>query len=399
MDDGTGHTGFIACQACYEDVILASRYHNFFKPLEATVGENVYSCHVGTPFIEAQLMSGLDYADFKREVEYRLRDVPPCPGPGVVTGEVNRRWWIPKGVNVPLRICDTCYCDGVFPSPFVGEFSAVLQGPNDPWFCGMGAFQLNIVWQYAVEKKDYEIWRDAAVASYKPMCIAEGSRGGLWNVFRDKELEDFEICDRCVDVYVRPFGFGDELTKRNIPREFRVVCGLNSQNNPRQPKLLEKLGEAALWRDFEIFAEYLAPRIGVQPCPGIRAVSKEKWWGFSNFNACQECYTLYMRNSPLAGCLEYKGRESVRETVCDMASDDVKVLWERASSKGVDWFLEVLQMRLDLVSMRTTRERLATVLGSGRYGSGPQRGLQIQLADAEKKEAALAQRLQRVTIG
>jgi len=121
----------------------------------------------------------------------------------------------------------------------------------------MGGFSLNVVWTYAIEKDDPSPWYDAVTAAFSPMCEPIGKYGGSWNVFASYPgLENAFICDRCADMFVRPLGFGDKLDRMKFLDEQRRVCVLNP-DSPRAAELRIWLGEAAGWRDLDIFKEAL----------------------------------------------------------------------------------------------------------------------------------------------
>lgn len=273
-----GSCSFIACQACFQDVILASPYHPHFKEVPAAVAEGAYSCHVSTPFIEAQLAAGkLPWHAVLREVEYRIHEVLPCPGNKIVPSP-GRRWWKPRDSDL-IAVCDSCYCDGIAPSQFADHFTSVIQKASDvgPWFCGMGGFALSVVWTHAVEKDDYALWLEAVSAAYShPMCTPDGTIGGVWNVFREPGLGEFYVCDRCAEMYVRPLGFGESLDRlRFSPDAGRMVCGLNPEG-PRAAEFREKLGEAAGWRDIEVFREGIVNGAMPRPPPCCRRVRERR---------------------------------------------------------------------------------------------------------------------------
>jgi hypothetical protein len=257
MAQGKSRGKFIACEACYHDVILATPFHQFFGPLEATVSENTTSCHVAWPFIEARLLNTTSsWGEIQRDIEYRLHMVPGCPGDKLIK-DPGRRWWKPKGTSLPVYICDCCYWDGIFPTLFSGEFDLVVQDSRDEWCCAMSGYQLSTIWQYAAEKEDIMPWLDAANAALSPMCTPHRSPGRTWNVFNDPALDGIDFCERCADVFIRPLGFGKHLEKRRYSPDKNIKCDLNPTNKYQQ-ETLQKLGEAAAWRDFGILKHYLA---------------------------------------------------------------------------------------------------------------------------------------------
>ncbi|KAF8534714.1 hypothetical protein BDD12DRAFT_941351 [Trichophaea hybrida] len=163
-----GYRRFIACQACFEDVILASPFHQFFEPLEAAVTDETTTCHVSWPFAEALLLNTLSptWDEIHRKIDHMLLKVPECLGDKLIK-DPGRQWWKPKDTVLPLYVCDCCYWDGIIPTLFSSEFVAI-QDPKDALCCVMSRYQLSTVWQYAEEKEDITPWLDAANAALSP---------------------------------------------------------------------------------------------------------------------------------------------------------------------------------------------------------------------------------------
>lgn len=354
--------GFIACQACYQDVILATPFHSFFGPLEATVPENTISCHVAWPFIEARLLNTptSSWEEIQRDIEYRLLKVPACPGDKLIK-DTGRRWWKPKGTVMPLYICDCCYWDGIYPTVFSGEFDLVVQSRKQAWCCAMSGYQLSTVWQHAAEKKDFSSWLEAANAALSPMCHFEGASGQIWNVFKDPGLDGFDFCERCTDVFIRPLGFGNRLEKRRYAAEETIKCDLNPANE-YQSALLRELGEAAAWRDFGIVKRYLsqlAPHVYKPPaCPGELVVSRTRWWGHEGFNVCEECWLERVKTSPFAPYIkEFDLLGEPVELSCDLGTPDWQYIWQkRCERRDFDGFIEAITLKNKLDDVRLLRE-------------------------------------------
>jgi hypothetical protein len=392
---GNPRGGFIACQACYQDVILASPFHQFFGPLEATVSGNTISCHVAWPFIEARLLSSPStWEEVQDDIEYRLHMVPGCPGNKLVV-DTGRRWWKPKDVSMPLFICDCCYWDGIFPTVFATEFTAETQGPREPRCCAMSGFQLSTVWQYAAEQEDIKPWLMAADSALSPMCAPQGSVGKIWNVFKDPELDGFDFCERCAEVFIRPLGFGSRLEKRRYAVSETIKCDLNPANE-YQGTLLQKLGEAAAWRDFAILKQYLVriapdvyhpsapptqqaytaspqqqqaytspppqayrpPPPPCPPCPGDEIAVRNHWFSADAFFVCEECYRDRVKPSPFGGLVkEFDLGGEAGEGRCDLGAPEWRVIWQkRCLSRDFPSFLEAVKLKKSLDEIRFRRQ-------------------------------------------
>jgi len=360
MVQGNSRGKFIACQACYQDVILASPFHQFFGPLEATVTENTTSCHVAWPFIEARLLNTTSsWDEIQRDIEYRLHKVPACPGDKLIK-DPGRRWWKPKGTSLPVYICDCCYWDGIFPTLFSGEFDLVVQDSRDEWCCAMSGYQLSTVWQYAAEKEDIMPWLDATNAALSPMCTSHGSPGKIWNVFKDPALDGIDFCERCTDVFIRPLGFGKHLEKRRYSLDENIQCDLNPTNK-YQRETLQKLGEAAAWRDFGILKDYLAQLAQLAPqayrpppCPGTELAGRTRWWSCEGFIICEECWLLRVKPS-VFGC-RFEEFDPKGEYLCDLGTPEWRYIWQkRCERREFSLFLEAIMHKNTLDDVRFRR--------------------------------------------
>jgi len=392
---GTAGSGFSACSACYQDVILATSFHQFFEPVEAILSDKVVPCHVAWPFIEARLLSmPSDWDEIQRDIDYRLRKVAACPGAELVK-EANRRWWKPKGTTLPLRICDCCYWDGVFPTIFQEQFDPVVQDWRDGWYCAMSGYQLSVVWQHAAERGDMKLWLDAANAALSPMCSTIGTSGRAWNVFRDSALDGLDFCDRCTAVFIQPLGLGSRLEKRHYPEDEIIKCDLNP-GNEHQAVILSKLGEAAAWRDFTIFKDHiasLAPHLRrLLPCPGTESARRNRWWGLGELKICEECWISFVKPSPFANYIkELELVRDVAEYSCDLGTDEWRYIWQRGCERqDFPYFMEALTLKNKLQSIRSDRlDTLEDLREKGRRGAVPEewkRKLEYELRELEKDE-------------
>lgn len=354
--------GVLACEACYQDVILASPFHHHFERMEATaVSENTIPCHVAWPFVEARLLKKPStFEEVERDINYRLTKVLACPEDKLIKVP-GRRWWKPKGTALPIFICDCCYWDGIFPTAFGDEFKVVVQEQDDVWCCAMSCYQLSTVWQYATEKEDLTPWLEAANAAWSPMCEAEGSSNQIWNVFKDPALDGFDFCERCTSVFIRPLGFGSRLEQRRYDSQEVIKCDLNSANE-HQREIIQKLGEAAAWREPAILQEFLTrlgPRVHYLPCPGEQPATRSQWWGCGDFIVCEECYQQRVRlASPCAGQIrKFDCDGKLVSAKCDLGTENWRYIWKRRCCEGRDFdrFMEALLLKHQLEEVKHKR--------------------------------------------
>lgn len=360
----------VACHACYEDVVRASKFTDLFHRVEPLSSHGMSTCHVSTaPFIEAHLLNEeITHEELKGDIEYRLTRVAQCPQDTKIVN-MNLRWWKPKDTRLPLRICDACYCDGIYPTEFRDRFVDVIQQETDiPWFCCVGAYNLNLVWKHAVGKGDYNLWFEAACSALSPRCEPVPKPGGNWKLIDNPKFHKFSICTRCAETYFRPLGFEKYLIDKKTDKKTLSWCGLSTAYHQ---EIVRVLADAAHWGEFEIFLDYLHHRIASLPCPGEKEVVRDRWWMSEMAWFCEECYRFGVRASPFAKMVEGVRDKSPRR--CDLGNINGRMLWLAACKKpypkrAIEDFERGLVITDDLEDVRRRRDEVVKKEARAPYG-------------------------------
>lgn len=349
---------FRCCDACYNDIVLATAFAGCFSQVHAVPEDKVWTCDLAIPFIAGGMLQLSKYQDqtgqdqwdqFRNIALYRLNEVSPCPGKTPVKSS-GKNWWVPKDPIPGLTVCDACYCDDIVPH-FKDQFiQAVIPAAQSSSLltCAMSNFNIKGPWALAVERGQYAVWWEAARAVFDlPPCTAKGfpdhAVGGEWYTLQhhDPCLENFKCCRTCYFTLIRPLNLAqyfqhviyvnnsDPSSPSYNNSTVVRVCSLTPES-PRFLPLLEKLGEAANWKDFGLFLSYIIPRAAIPPCQPGKFLARAKWYGTDDFVVCEECWFEHVRESPLAHFMTVHARFSPEPQACDLYSPRMKKIWEEA---------------------------------------------------------------------
>ncbi|RPA89082.1 hypothetical protein L873DRAFT_1723352 [Choiromyces venosus 120613-1] len=409
---------FRCCDACYQDMVMATGFASYFAPANPQPEEEAWVCDLSFPFISGGMLSVSNYQDnvkdqwedFVSVVRFR-HNVPPCPGSAKVkSGE--RKWYIPKRPIPGLAICEACYCDNVIPH-FEDKFTEAVAAPQQALMCGMASLAVKMPWDSAVQKGSFEIWWEAVYALMTlPQCSEKGFTDQVareWYSLhhQHENLDNFKCCRSCYHSILRPLDLAPFFEPIRFPLQnppSTRICSL-APDSPRYGAYIEKLREASNRRRFDIFLSYVIPRAKIPPCRPKSFLARTKWYGTDDFVVCEECYFEYVQNSPLNSQLTVRARYSPEHQACDLYSPRMKRIWEEACSKrDIKYFARAAIQRGEIYcevlerSKAINEEIAARKAGAGRLtlyapGSGSDGGYRYgrhgsgaSIMDAESTE-------------
>ena len=205
----------------------------------------------------------------------------------------------------------------------------IYQDEEDvPWFCCVGAYDLNLVWKHAVGKGDYDLWFEAAIAAHSPRCEPIPKAGGTWMMIDNEKFHKFSICTRCADSYFAPFGFSNYLVVKPTDKKTFNWCGLSSTY---RQEIIRALADAGHWGQFQLFLNYLDHRVASAPCPGEKAAVRDKWWRSQYAWFCEECFRFGVRPSQFVKMVQSERSRSPQR--CDLGDMNGRMLWLAARKK------------------------------------------------------------------
>lgn len=327
---------FMACWACYEDVILATNFESHFQPYPQAAGE-VWTCDMASPFMKRaidQSTRSNSWGDFVISSKARL-SMPACPGTNSAIASM-RNWYQPKAQIPGYIMCENCYLDMVAASPTAEEFEMV-QIPRarrwEQWSCDMAFLPIKSAWMESVRVKDYCLWWEStrAIISY-PACAKDGITNGTWYTLRQGS-ENFNVCGRCYTGFVHALGCGSFFTQKYVPPGAKLLCDYNPAAARYRANVLG-LCEAIETGSWAKYSDFVGRFAGVPTCPGITPITNGLWYGNDDFLICPSCFEEAIKGTSLASQLMYHNSKIPYEAAyCCMHSPRMRELWRDACER------------------------------------------------------------------
>lgn len=314
--------GFLACQACYEDLVLTNRVfaHQFeiaAEPDQRPPAGCIRACHMAIPFLENEYEArgkrhNNDWHGFAAAARMCLNDRQRCPrGQQVVTR--GREWFVPKAGFPGLVMCSACYSDYVVHSGEEHKWqvaAALSQLTDHKARCARGSkIAIRFLFAQAHVKKDFALfWNAISKASLEETCDEQGIADGVWYTLPSNPSE-FRVCASCYAMILEPLSISQFwVRKREEGRggggeQGKLLCCLNDAH-PRLRGFIPRLLEMYYTLNPSPLEEYASIFAAIPLCSHDDPVKNRRWYGWSNCTICQECYLEFARHSPLAGMME-----------------------------------------------------------------------------------------------
>ncbi|KAM7189409.1 hypothetical protein V8F20_010139 [Naviculisporaceae sp. PSN 640] len=375
--------GLLVCEACYEDLILAtpSFADKFAGPFtQAEVNQHTLSCHFSAfPYIKRSLLRyggpvG-DWEAFSRNATMRLEmsnaSTPiRCDGSKITLW--SSRWWTLKGdggliSSLPLEsdgsvygrlqatdhfiMCEPCYMDAVAGSRFEEAFEMVAEAGSDAW----GDMDQSTIYRWCTYSsgKNHAI-QDAFSAAEmrklspqtlhsmlkeiaaKPRCgqVPMGIQDGLFYNFPAAEhVDHFGICEGHFVSTVKAWDldhlFGE--SPRLVPGQ--AYCAFHPAI-PRAEQWIHKLNEALDTGDGSIYKENVRKFAAIPLCPRRDAVANRSWYGWPDCLICPDCFEQFAAGTKLIKEMSWNNQHADYLAICSMYSPRQRELYRRACETG-----------------------------------------------------------------
>lgn len=356
--------GLVACEACYEDYILAhpGLATNFERTPPQPRGET-WACDFAVPFIEREFEArggkgsskagissvthsnaseggnGNDWAGFVAEAKARL-SIAPCPQRAQVPTHA-RRWFVPKDNNDGglLRLCAACYCDQVLhtgPEEEAKWRAASEPTPGTYTRCSMGVFSIKIALARAHETKDFAAFWTAMrkLAREKP-CDDEGIADGSGWFSLPSDPDNFGVCAGCYVGMLEPLGVSRFFVAKRLaqPPGVRWRCAFNMAH-PRFRPFVQRLLELYYTHDATSLERYAGVYASIPPCPRDEDAKGGRWYGWVDCTICPECYHEFARHGALAAKMELENAVLETNAMCEMYSPRMRKLYRECSESS-----------------------------------------------------------------
>ncbi|KAK3991089.1 hypothetical protein QBC44DRAFT_307047 [Cladorrhinum sp. PSN332] len=373
--------GFFSCEACYEDLILATSIGARFGPTPVERCQGA-TCAVVIPHIQRMFVKRLDRQHVNwdgfldgAKMRMSLRKCPQFDG----RPETEGRWWTIKGLGSDVwAACEECYADHVADTdvleklfepvpaastPSQGIWSWGSTPPIKTFRCG---FRPNFPFQHAVDMSNIEDWdmgkRQSilTLVASKPTCGSPGGLdNGLFYNFHD-ELADFGVCEACYIGALKPHGFDKFFKDRPQMVLGTGYCRFHPALS-RHTQFITSFYLAVQGAcDFSAWEQEVRKWNSIPVCPRDQGVPGRLWWGWQNCSACQECFESVMVGSRYEKSLGSYGKYLEDSNNCCLFSPRMRGLYKEACETGdLDRFKELCAERMDI--WRKTVPRLLTM--------------------------------------
>ncbi|TFK56836.1 hypothetical protein OE88DRAFT_61960 [Heliocybe sulcata] len=333
--------GWIACEACYEDVLCASPLISHFKPdMTQYPAGNKFICDMAYPFFKNtfdEFSKSGDWREFINLSNMRTK-IQPCPGDQLVQA-TSIRWMRPKSYIQDVYVCSACYFDIILCTPWRDHFEAVetsfMRDVGKQWKCCLAVQKMRFSWDIMMdEKAPFDTWWHAArVLATTPACKNEGVENYGWYVLDG--CENFDICPSCYHCYVPMFpAYARRFRLQHYPPGTVRACDF-APGAPRAGAFLVKFAQAVECKDFSIFRDYVREKAPLPPCPRSNPTANFRWWGIpSGFTCCEECFKDVVEGSALASQVTVRGEQTSQQFTCGLYSPRMRGIWAEACKQN-----------------------------------------------------------------
>ncbi|KAL4780648.1 hypothetical protein BJX76DRAFT_360632 [Aspergillus varians] len=318
---------FVACEACYQDVLLASPITDGFVACnEIQDPDSTWSCDVAVSYIRRLALKVYDSGTFAADAG-RYMELPACPQNGEMVDSRSRKWYRPRNSASGVTICEHCYGQYAVRTDFEHYLEPVLR-PYPQQQCILGLWQASCLWGEALERKDFSMWENRmAELANTPPCALVISHGG--KAYQIQGVPNFDICQRCYVGVMKPHGLDKYLKQVQSTATSPRGCDLNPSAQ-RFTSYAAKMDEAMLTCTFSTFTNFAARVCSLDPCPRLDEVKGRSWYGGAGYRMCPSCYEEVARGSELARHFPDTPVTIPGEEHCDLYSARMRAKWAEA---------------------------------------------------------------------
>ncbi|KAL2845526.1 hypothetical protein BJX68DRAFT_277274 [Aspergillus pseudodeflectus] len=280
---------FLACQACYEDVLLSGALRDEFVLFSGPQAkETLFICDAANPYVR-KLATKTNSMDAFISGTIRHLHLHECAKNGALTDGPSRKWYQPRNSSSSsssITICERCYGEYVAHTEFETSFHPVTR-PNAQHRCMLGLWQSRSVWDEALAHHDFTLWeRTMLEMNSGPLCTLEIARANP--VYQLPGVENFDLCPKlnlvsgrqwygnescricpaCYEEVVRDSYLASYFPPTPITIHEETCCDLYS------PRMRSKFTTACTTQDATPFLSFATHRKNVyhQTVPEMRAL-------------------------------------------------------------------------------------------------------------------------------
>ena len=308
-------SGFVCCEACYEDVVLGTNFGPQFVPSpQQQPADAVWACDLAIPSLKHNLRGyarSADWTGFAQAARHRM-SLPTCVKD--VPALASAKTWFNTVRPSPIpdmTICEACYLDRVgWQRNLAQDFAPLSFGPVDyasQKICDFNRTSMDVCADILLPHGMFDKWHYlASLIMSKPVCSKEGVDDGEWYGLPDttdatRNVENFDICAACHAGWNQSADWGHLFRRLDYPPGTTRVCDFNP-SGPRYSKYINKWNQMYFTRDPAPFISYISRVASLPDCPGTRLLSNATWYGdpSASLLICPLCYEEAVRGTSLA---------------------------------------------------------------------------------------------------
>ncbi|KAH8586545.1 hypothetical protein B0O99DRAFT_528495 [Bisporella sp. PMI_857] len=337
--------GFVACEACYEDIILATEFAGRFRKHPSAQGANdKWTCDLCLEYVKRAMKKfsrrkDVDggWVEFVRTTTERMA-LPECNGKALCASEI--KWYQPREAVEGLVFCETCFMDWLAMSPYAREFEVTIvdsESTYENWMCDLKPINMQEALYVCLEKRlSFSVFHAAASAiSASPRCCADnGIVRGKWYNFK-AEVSNFGVCEGCYAGILVPNGLAQFWSSKPqaTGSEAELFCAFNVRV-ARSEEFIKRwceMTETGAWAPYEDYIRKWAPILN---CVQNEMASKRAWYGWPDCAICQECYEMFVIGTALTKSMPLQNTYLEEEKVCCMFSPRMRERYTAACAAG-----------------------------------------------------------------
>ncbi|KAE8326628.1 hypothetical protein BDV39DRAFT_205783 [Aspergillus sergii] len=329
--DNSRLPSFIACEACYEDVVTGTALQGQFEVhREKQPQGQIWVCDIAIDFIRRFLTNTPSWPQFSTEAARHLA-LPECEKNGGFMSGSSRQWYELRDRALGIAVCERCYRDFASQTDFESHFQPLRQPPRQQQ-CILGFWQARVIWHEALERKDFSLWRRTIIEYVQAPPCSSQTKPGAQMYQLNQGIDNFDVCPSCYVGLLKPHGIDIFFKRVQHPRTVETSCDLNP-GSLRFLSYAPRLDEALITCTFSGFVDFTSRLCNLPLCPGIELVTNQRWYGTDDCRICLACYEEVVRGSELAQQLPLTPQIIPGESHCDLYSPRMRRKWAEACDK------------------------------------------------------------------
>lgn len=347
--------GFMCCEACYEDVVLATTFRaNFVSNAEQQPTDRIWPCDLAVPYLRQRLQAyaqGGDWHGFVQASRHRM-SLPECVS-ATPTFAYTMKWY--NTVNpspIPgMTLCEACYLDRVgWQEDMVPHFAQVTVRPDDlnsRFICDFQVKPMNMCSDLLLSHGMFEKWHHfASLTMSKPRCNEEGIIDGEWHGLADpkdatRDIKDIDICAACHASWNQSADLGHLFRRLIFPSGTLRLCSLNS-SAPQHSDYVDNWNQLYFTRDPAPFIDYFSRFASLSNCQGSRRLENALWYGdkAASLLICPWCFEEAVRGTLFSSTFSLQNTRLADGYHCSLYSPRMRDKYAQAcKQRSLDSFL------------------------------------------------------------